>query len=62
MKKTRFNYSLDLYHRSTDHSKHFERSVRFRYSTSTKARRIEREYEMDTTGGQPSKAARRPGL
>lgn len=35
---------LVLYHRSTDHSKHFEGSVRLRYSTSTKARRIEHEY------------------
>lgn len=44
MKKTKFNYSLDLYHRSTDPPKYFEGSARFRYSTSTKARRIEHEY------------------
>ena len=62
MKKTKFNYSLDLYHSSTDPPKYFEGSIRLRYSTSTKARRIEHEYEMDATGGQPPKAARRPGL
>lgn len=43
MKKTKFNYSLDLYHRSADHSKYFERRVRLRYSTSAKARRIKHE-------------------